>query len=101
MNDIDDDRDELAFAKLDLARYLSMPCSSHRRRRPLGAAGTAAAGQSLAVAIREAGRRAREPVSSSPVLYQSDIMARLSQEPSFDGSLAEIGQCALQHQLEE
>jgi hypothetical protein len=32
MNDIDDDRDELAFAKLDLARYLTMPCSSHRRR---------------------------------------------------------------------
>jgi hypothetical protein len=59
------------------------------------------AGQSLAVAIREAGRRTREPVSSSPVHYQSDIMARLSQEPSFDGSLAEVGQCARQHQLEE
>jgi len=25
MNDIDDDRDELAFAKLDSARYLNMP----------------------------------------------------------------------------
>jgi len=53
-------------------------------------------------AIREkAGRRTREPVSSSPVHYQSDIMARLSQEPSFDGGLAEVWQCALQHQLEE
>jgi hypothetical protein len=27
MNDIDDDRDELAFAQLDLPRYFSMPCS--------------------------------------------------------------------------
>src|SRR5258705_13516539 len=26
MNDIDDDRDELAFAKLDPADYLNMPC---------------------------------------------------------------------------
>jgi hypothetical protein len=30
MNEIDDDRDELAFAKLDLARYLNMPCSWSR-----------------------------------------------------------------------
>src|ERR1700687_1547876 len=30
MNDIDDDRDELAFAQLDLARYHSMPCSWSR-----------------------------------------------------------------------
>jgi hypothetical protein len=30
MNDIDDDRDGLAFAQLDLARYHTMPCSSRR-----------------------------------------------------------------------
>jgi len=30
MNDIDDDRDELAFAQLDLARYLGIPCSWSR-----------------------------------------------------------------------
>ena len=30
MNDIDDDRDELAFAQLDLVRYLSLPCSWSR-----------------------------------------------------------------------
>src|SRR6266446_10913335 len=30
MNDIDDDRDESAFAQLDLARYHSMPCSWSR-----------------------------------------------------------------------
>jgi hypothetical protein len=27
MNDIDEDRDELAIAQLDLARYHRMPCS--------------------------------------------------------------------------
>ena len=27
MNDIDDDRDELAFAELDLPHYFSMPCA--------------------------------------------------------------------------
>jgi hypothetical protein len=30
MNDIDDDRDESAFAQLDLSRYHSMPCSWSR-----------------------------------------------------------------------
>jgi len=36
MNDIDDDRDELAFAHLDLARYHSLPWSWSRpcARRP-------------------------------------------------------------------
>jgi len=32
MNDIDDDRDELAFAQLDLARYHSMLDLGHVRR---------------------------------------------------------------------
>jgi hypothetical protein len=30
MNDIDDDRDELAFVKLDAARYVNMPFSWSR-----------------------------------------------------------------------
>src|SRR5258708_4236142 len=68
--------------------------SSGRRRRPLGAAGAAGSGQSLAVAIREAGQRRQDRLSSSSVHYQSDIMPRLSQEPSFDGRVAEYGQNA-------
>src|SRR5258708_29704925 len=67
---------------------------SGRRRRPLGAAGAAGSGQSLAVAICEAGQRRQDRLSSSSVHYQSDIMPRLSQEPSFDGRVAEYGQNA-------
>ena len=50
-------------------------CPSDRRRRPLGAAGAAGGGRPAAAAIREAGRSAREPLGSSAVHDQPDIMA--------------------------